>query len=216
MVIDCTMSDASPTKRFQLVGGDLCLDFTNTVGGKRGVIARENLHAYRDFLSWSQQAGVVDGLQAERLATLAAERPSEAGEVLKRAVELREAIYRIFAAIVEGRMPADADLTRLNSELAPAMCRLRVGAGESGFGWQWAPDEPRLEHPLGPVARAAAELLTNHEDLAHVHRCEGDTCGWLFLDSSKNHSRRWCDMRDCGNRAKVRRHRLKQKRADSV
>jgi predicted RNA-binding Zn ribbon-like protein len=209
------MSDASPAKRFRLVGGDLCLDFTNTVGGKRGVIARENLHVYRDFLSWSQQAGVVDSLRAERLARLAAERPEEASEVLKRAVELREAIYRIFAAIVERSAPADADLARLNSELAPALCRLQVGAAEHGFDWQWADDELRLEHPLGLVARAAAELLTNREDLAHVRRCEGDTCGWLFLDSSKNHSRRWCDMRDCGNRAKVRRHRLKQKRAEA-
>jgi predicted RNA-binding Zn ribbon-like protein len=209
------MSDASPAKRFRLIGGDLCLDFTNTVGGKRGAIARENLHVYRDFLSWSQQAGVVDSLRAERLARLAAERPEEASEVLKRAVELREAIYRIFAAIVEGRAAADADLARLNSELAPALCRLQVGAAEHGFDWQLASHEPSLEHPLGPVARAAAELLTNREDLAHVRRCEGNTCGWLFLDSSKNHSRRWCDMRDCGNLAKVRRHRLKQKRAQA-
>ncbi|HWW02078.1 MAG TPA: ABATE domain-containing protein [Candidatus Acidoferrum sp.] len=212
MVIDYTMSDASPTKKFQLIGGDLCLDFTNTVGGKRGVIEREHLKTYADVLSWSRQAGIVDDARAERLAKLAADRPSEAGHVLERAVELRETIYRIFAAIVEGRAAADADLARLNSELASALGRLRVRAGADGFDWRWADDEPLLEHPLGPVARAAAELLTDRARPAHVQRCEGDRCGWLFIDSSKNHSRRWCDMRDCGNRAKVRRHRLKQRR----
>ena len=215
MVIDFSISDAPPTKRFRLVGGNVCLNFTNTVGGKRGVVERENLHAYKDFLSWSQQAGIVEASQAELLARLAAEQPGEAGQVLKRAVDLRESIYRIFWAIAEARAPEEADITRLNSELASAMCRLRVQAGGNGFDWRWGNEEPRLEHPLGPIAHAAAELLTNPGELAHVRRCESDTCGWLFLDSSKNHSRRWCDMRDCGNLAKVRRHRLKQKRSET-
>ena len=211
MVIDCTMSDGSPAKKFQLVGGDLCLDFTNTVGGKRGVIERENLKTYADFLSWSQQAGTVQDPQAKVLAKLAAERPDEAGRVLERAMGLREVIYRIFAAVMEGSAPAAEDLARLNSELGVALCRLRVRSEDAGFEWRWGEEEPHLEHPLGPVARAAAELLTNRHEREHVRRCEGETCGWLFLDSSKNHSRRWCDMRDCGNRAKVRRHRLKQR-----
>jgi len=55
-------------------------------------------------------------------------------------------------------------------------------------------------------------LLTSSQRLNQVRQCRGDNCGWLFVDGSKNHSRRWCDMRDCGNRAKVRRHRLKQRR----
>ena len=206
------MSDAPPAKKFQFVGGDLCLDFANTVGGKRGAVTREYLNTYADFLSWCRQAGILDPVQQERLASLAAAEPGEADSVLERAVELREAIYRTFATLAERRAPDAPDLERLNSELAAALCRLRVRAGEDGFDWRWAADEPRLEHPLGPVARAAAELLTDREAMAHVRRCQGDTCGWLFLDSSKNHSRRWCDMRDCGNRAKVRRHRLKQRR----
>lgn len=207
------MSDAPAPKKFQFIGGALCLNFTNTVGGKRGAITREHLHKYGDFLSWSRQAGIVDDTQAETLSNLAAAQPAEAQLVLERAVELRETIYRICAAVVEQRSPAPADLQRLNKELAAALGRLRVHAEADGFDWQWADDEPSLAHPLGPVARAAAEVLTNPEALAHLHRCEGDTCGWLFIDSTKNHSRRWCDMRDCGNRAKMRRHRLKQKRA---
>ncbi len=212
MVTDSAISDAPPAKKFLFVGGDLCLDFANTVGGKRGAVAREHLNTYADFLSWCRQAEILDNVQEERLGNLAAAERGEAESVLGRAVELREAIYRIFATLAEQQVPDTADLERLNSELATALCRLRVRAGADGFDWRWAADEPRLEHPLAPVARAAAELLTDGEALAHVRRCQGDTCGWLFLDSSKNHSRRWCDMRDCGNRAKVRRHRLKQRR----
>ena len=204
-------SDASAAKKFQLVGGDLCLDFTNTVGGKRGAVSRENLHTYSALLNWLQQAGVVDPVQAHRLAQQAGRDPAAAGAVLSRALELREVIYRIFAAVIEGRGPVAADLQRLNAELASGLGRLRVERGAEGFRWGWRAESTDLAAPLGPIARAAADLLTNPRALPCVRRCGGDNCGWLFIDSSKNHSRRWCDMRDCGNRAKVRRHRLKQR-----
>jgi len=209
------MSDAPQVKKFQFVGGDLALDFTNTMGGKRGGIARENLHAYSDFLSWSMQAGLVDNTLAEGLAAQAVKCPEEAAAVLTRVIEVREAIYRIFAAEIEQRSPAPEDIRRLNRELAAGLGRLCVAfKGKADFEWAWTQDGCALDQPLGPVARAAADLLTSQGELSHVHRCVGDNCGWLFLDSSKNHSRRWCDMRDCGNRAKVRRHRLRHKRIE--
>jgi predicted RNA-binding Zn ribbon-like protein len=206
------MCDAPPPRRFQFVGGDLALDFTNTMGGKRAGIAREYLHTYTDFLSWCSQAGLVDNLLAEDLAVQAARCPEEAASVLARAIEVREAIYRIFAAVVENRTASAEDIGLLNRELAAGLHRLCVaaGKGKTDFGWAWTRDGCALDQPLGPVARAAADLLISHTQLNHVHLCDGDNCGWLFVDSSKNHSRRWCDMRDCGNRAKVRRHRLKQ------
>lgn len=203
--------DAQPTKKFQFVAGNLALDFTNTVGGKRGVVAREMLHAYRDFLSWCRQAGLVDEAGAERLARKAVEEQGEAGAVLERARELREAIFRICAAAISGKTAEGADVERLNEELGRALCRRRVAASEHGFVWKWVSSDEALDSPLGPVAGAAAELMTNSELLDKVHQCNGEGCGWLFLDLSKNHSRRWCDMRDCGNRAKVRRHRLRHR-----
>ena len=51
------------------------------------------------------------------------------------------------------------------------------------------------------------------EELDQVRECAGNTCGWLFVDMSRNHSRHWCDMRDCGNRAKVRRYYQRRKTA---
>lgn len=212
MATDTLPWDAPTRKKFRFVGGNLALDFTNTVGGKRGKIARENLHSYLDFLSWCWQVGLVDRDLARGLSAGAAALPEEAAIVLARATGLREAIYRLFAAAAGHRRPAAEDLALLNRELGSGLGRLRIAAGKArnSFNWEWSTESAALDIPLGPVARAAAELLTSHSLLDHVRLCGSGDCGWLFIDSSKNHSRRWCDMRDCGNLAKVRRHRLKQ------
>ncbi len=204
------VGEGQPAKKFQFVGGELCLDFCNTVGGKRGVIAKEKLDTYGDFVSWCEQAGLVDGGQARVLMGKAGRGGGEAAKVLGRAIALREAIYRMLMAVVERKEPEANDLGQLNGELARSLGRLRVGTGGDGFEWQWEEGDGPLDQPLGPIARSAADLLTSGERLFHVGQCTGDTCGWLFIDGSKNHSRRWCDMRDCGNRAKVRRFRMKQ------
>jgi predicted RNA-binding Zn ribbon-like protein len=194
---------------FQFVSGALCLDFCNTMGGSRENIPREKLHSIEDFIAWSEQAGLIDASEAERLRR---EAPDGHGpEVLTRATQLREALYRIFRAAGKGKSPLEDDLAILNAELEGSLGRLRVGKekGEKGFKWQWGDTALRLENPLGPIARSAAELLTHEHAVEQVGQCHGDNCGWLFVDLSKNHSRRWCDMRDCGNRAKVRKFRAK-------
>ena len=132
--------------------------------------------------------------------------------VLKRAVALREAIYRICLAVAEQKEPLGRDLAKLNAELERCLPRLRIAPNQQGFGWEWRSEAGALDDALGPIARSAADLLVSGELLEKLRQCQGDNCGWLFIDSSKNHSRCWCDMRDCGNRAKVRRHRLKHRR----
>jgi predicted RNA-binding Zn ribbon-like protein len=211
MIKETVLSDDSPAKRFQFVGGELCLDYCNTMGGKRGGIPREKLHSYDDFLGWCERARLVDTSQGTLLNAKAVQDADEAGSVLTRALELREAIYRIFRAIIERAQPSEADMALLNAELAKSMGRMRIGANQTGkgFGWRWAEEPVELDAPLGPLAHSAASLLASDKELAHVRQCRGENCGWLFIDSSKNHSRCWCDMRDCGNRAKVRRHRQK-------
>ena len=213
MVNECEMPEDPSAPKFQFVGGDLCLDFCNTVGGKRGGIAREKLHCLNDFISWAEQGKLLKPEQAESLKRYTARHASDAAELLVRAVELREAIFRIFVSAAAEEMPEQEDMDRLNAELSVSLGRLRVGPAKEGGGflWQWADEQLKPEHLLGPIARSAAELLVRPDLVAKVHQCEGDNCGWLFVDCSKNHSRRWCDMRDCGNRAKVRRHRKRHK-----
>jgi predicted RNA-binding Zn ribbon-like protein len=81
----------------------------------------------------------------------------------------------------------------------------------SGFTWDW-PETDELARPLWPIARAASDVLTNDADRGLLRECADGTCAWLFLDHTKNHSRRWCDMATCGSRNKVREFRERQKR----
>ncbi len=124
---------------------------------------------------------------------------------------MRETIYRIFLAGAREKKPKESDLEKLNSELSRTLPRLSIALSKVGFSWDWRHEDGALDDALGPIARSAADLLVSHESLEKVQQCKGNNCGWLFLDSSRNHSRCWCDMRDCGNLAKVRRHRLKHR-----
>jgi predicted RNA-binding Zn ribbon-like protein len=215
-VMSAVVNTTSRPKKFEFVGGDVCLDFTNTVGGKRGATSREYLNSYADFVSWCQQADLLNESTADALLRSAARHPEESAAALRRAIALRETIYRIFAALASDESPQTPDLDHLNAELSTHLGRLQVVTSKKGFNWTWANADDALDQPLGPVARSAADLLTSPHLLEQLRQCEGDTCGWLFVDSTKNHSRRWCVMSDCGNVAKVRRFRMKNRRARSA
>lgn len=198
-------------KHFGMIAGDPALDLVNTVGGWTGYsYAEEHLTRYEDLLDWGVEAGVLTSDDAAALRREAALRPAEAEAVVARARSLRRAIRDIFIAAAHRERPGDKEITLLNGFLGEAMARLRLAAGEDGIGWRWDRAGGELDQPLWPVARSAAELLTS-ERLERVRACSGDTCGWMFLDMSRNRSRRWCDMNDCGNRAKARRHYAKRR-----
>lgn len=184
-------------------GIGLCLDFANTVSPHDGAHVDDRLRAYADLLAWGQEAGILTDEGARNLAAAAA-RPAETAAVLAAAIALREAIYRVLSAVAGGRAPADDDLATLNDALARAAPHQRVVPTDGGFAWAWAGDADALDRVLWPVARSAADLLTSAR-LDRLRECAGEDCNWLFLDLSRNRSRRWCDMKECGNRAKARR-----------
>ena len=197
----------------KFVGGRLCLDFTNTVGGRSDVVLRDKLRAYGDLLRFARLSGSLPAAGARRLAHAARSHPARAAAAFRRALELREALFRIFRASIDHgnmdrRRPAARDLETLATELSTARRHERLALAGGIYLWTWD-DEAALDRVLWPVARSAGELLTSHE-LGKLRLCAGEECGWLFLDTSRNHSRRWCDMKDCGNRDKVRRFRRKQ------
>lgn len=198
----------SDEETFELIAGAISLDFANTVGGMRGGSAFEHLHDYADLVRWGRQAQILPAADAERLVRIAHQRPADAEVVMARARTLREAVYAIFAALADEVDPSTEAVAQLNDELSRALAHLGVGRAPDGFVWQWRAANGALDATLWPIARSAAELLVS--PAAHsIHQCANPTCSWLFLDTSRNHSRRWCDMRGCGNRAKVRRHRAR-------
>ena len=195
----------------KLLGGRLSLDFANTADWHASDHPVEFLTSYSDLVVWSQHVGILTDHQAQRLLKKAARRPEDANAVLERAIALREAIYRIFSAISRGGPPQAADLAAFNAELSGALAQSRIVSTAEGFAWDWAGAEDTLDQMLWPVMHDAAGLLTS-EELDRVGQCAADRCGWLFLDTSRNRSRRWCSMEDCGNRAKARRY-YERKRA---
>lgn len=196
----------------ELIGGRLCLDLTNTVSARLESLRREYLTCYDDLLEWSLHAGVLTDLDAQRLRREAARRPVESKAVLDQAIAIRETIYRIFAAIAHQRAPAMADITALNSALTQALARLQVVPSGKDFEWQWVQDRRALDAMLWPIVRSAADLLTS-ADLRRVRQCaRREGCDWLFVDATKNHSRRWCSMSMCGSIDKARRY-YQRKRA---
>ena len=199
----------------KLVGGRLFLDFINTAGGRRRssgpsaaysdpvVILGEKLNDYYDLLAWARHADLVDEGTLQALISEAGRRNGEAATVLERALALREAGHRVCRAIIDKRRPEQPDIDLLNREIAIARRHERLTVSSGGFVWEWAGVAHELDRMLWPVARSAAELLTT-ADLTRLHACGGEDCGWLFEDSSRNRSRQWCTMQDCGNLAKVR------------
>jgi predicted RNA-binding Zn ribbon-like protein len=190
----------------------LCLDFANTLEGRLTSHPQESFHSYGDLLSWVQRTGMVAPEPASHLVREATRRMVEAAATLDCAIALRETIYRIFSAVAGKRTPEATDLDLLNVVLREALAALQVTPAAEGFVWAWGDERQGLSLVLWPIAQSAAELLTS-VDLQAVRECAAPDCGWLFLDTSRNHSRRWCDMKACGNRAKARRHYERNKQA---
>jgi predicted RNA-binding Zn ribbon-like protein len=188
-----------------LVGGRLCLDFINTVHNYGSDALRDDISNYSDLIAWSARAGVLDDMEKRLLSHEALERPMEAQAAVEKMRGLRDGLYRLFGAAIEGRSADRKDLAILNKALSEALVQSQVVSRANGFVWSWSSEDGKLDRVLWPVARSAADLLTSG-DLARLRQCEGDDCTWLFLDTSKNHRRRWCEMRVCGNRVKARRH----------
>jgi predicted RNA-binding Zn ribbon-like protein len=191
------------SKPFQLLGGHVALDFTNTLDERFDPAGPlELLTSYDRLLAFCREAGLMTAPDAQRLRQEIPE--SDARQTLERATELREALYALFTAAVHKTTPPAGALETLNQVLRQAERSRVITWDGSGFAWQVETDGTPAMAPLWQIAAAAADLLAS-ADLGHVSECGSETCRWLFLDRSRNHSRRWCEMKTCGNRTKARR-----------
>jgi predicted RNA-binding Zn ribbon-like protein len=200
---------------FQLVAGSLPLDFTNTLDNRGMGPEREQelLSTYADLTAFLRQSNAISDALARKLNARAAREPRVAAAIVTKAQALREAMYRVIEAIAENREPAPADLKSVNDAVANSASRSHLQRSGENFAWTWSGEPDALERALWPIIRATADLLTS-ENLSRIRLCEADTCRWAFLDTSRNRSRRWCDMKVCGNRAKARRFYERQRHTD--
>jgi predicted RNA-binding Zn ribbon-like protein len=194
------------------MGGAVCLDFVNTLDDRFTSEPKELLKSYIDLARFGEDTGILNDVQVESLFPWSVQYQDEAQEVLKSAVELREAISEIFYAVARSKTVPASALATLNAHVREASRHIELSPGKGRFEWRFESEPIDPYAPLWPIARDAAELLAS-DRLEFVRACASKTCEWLFLDESKNHRRRWCDMTKCGNRAKAKRFYVRQKNA---
>ncbi len=207
--------DVVPVETLDLLGGRLCLDFVNTMDPRIGEHPHEFLNSYIDLVAWSKHVGLVTQKQSNIFLQNAQNRVEESIKVLNDAIVLRESLYTVFVALAADEEPQQQALHKVQHMFADAMMHATLSHTHKHFTHVWIEDQQHLDHMLWPIASSAMDVLTS-EEWKRVKQCPGiGDCGWLFLDTSKNGSRQWCSMQECGSRAKMRRQ-YARKRVEHV
>ena len=200
--------------QFELIAGNVCLDFVNTLDDRFSDQPKELLAAYRHLARFAAEAGILPRSQVDGLQARGKESPEPARRALESAIRMREAMSQVFYALVRHEPVPKPALALLNRFAQNAALHSNLVRANEHFEWQFDASRDDLEAPLWPIARSAADLLAS-DQLQFVRECASNTCRWLFLDESKNHRKRWCDMSKCGNRAKVRNFYQRQRKASA-
>jgi predicted RNA-binding Zn ribbon-like protein len=188
---------------FQLVAGHLALDFANTLDYRYAPDRLiDLLPTYERFLAFCRQSEVITAAQMRKLLDGLGEVDSQ--RVLQEVIELREALYFLILSAAPGRSPDDSHLRAVNRFLSGVRAVDEVVWHKRRFVRSSRDVTERPDGPLRQVVDAAVVLITS-SGIYNVRECSEKTCRWFFLDRSRNHSRRWCDMQLCGNRFKAKR-----------
>lgn len=201
--------------RYELIAGATCLDFINTLDDRFSNEPKELLQNYVDLARFGEDTGTLSELQVDRLMTKSVHYPQEAQRALQSAIEMREAMHEVFWALVQKQPLPRAALLVLNGYIQAAAQHMSVVPRNGRFEWEFDTRDADFRAPLWPIARSAADLLAS-DRVQFVRACASKTCEWLFLDESKNHRRRWCDMTKCGNRAKAKSFYTRQKNGSKL
>ena len=189
------------------VDADRVLAFINTLSGRPTPAPAERLLSYDERGGWAREQHLVSAAAAERLLAEARRHPHQAAAVLSRAKEFREALNKLAGAMEAGRPPQADVLETISDCLATAYTNGRLIPHDGSLQWVASADDD-LERIVWEIGRAAGRLVISPR-LTRLRACAAHDCGWWFVDDTKNRSRRWCDMKLCGNREKLRRFRAK-------
>ena len=187
------------------LAGSVCLDLANTVDWRSTEHANDRLQDYADLLRWATATKALPADALEALSAQAQRRPRAATATLARAKALRESIYAVCAAIAHGEEVPKTETARLSDALAPLLGTTHLVSQKHEMGLAWAGATDDLRYPLWPASWSMVDLLRSADRLL-LRECANTDCHWLFLDRSRNKSRRWCAMWNCGNRMKTLRY----------
>jgi len=187
-----------------LLGGTLAFDFANTSSGRGWPTHQEHLRSARDVVDWAEHAKLLSTADGAWLRDVLKSDPALADLLLRRALDTRENIHAICVEIAAGRAVPPPRLDSLARAHAANLAHAHLVDENGRYVWSWEPQQWPIEALLGPIVLSALTTLTQGE-LARLRRCQNEKCGWVFFDTTKNRSRRWCEMEICGNRAKQKR-----------
>jgi predicted RNA-binding Zn ribbon-like protein len=202
-------AENAPVKPFELIAGHVALDLVNTVDHRFGPPApQERLVTYDDLLRFALQSEILTDRQAKKLRRNEASL-DERETILQQVRYLREALAAVSYAQLDGQEPDAASLATLEDHFKQAAAHRHLVAENIQLAWNWSGLSREIAAPWWLLSQAAADLVLSDQS-AHIRCCSSETCRWLFLDTSKNHTRRWCEMKTCGNRMKARRFHARQ------
>lgn len=193
----------------QLDGGCSCFDFINTVHSRVEEERHEYLETYADLLEWCRYTELLPEERLKILSKQAKGDLQEARKAMTEIIDAREMLYRFFSAVAAGETIASQDLGAFNSRLSESLSKLRFTADDGKLHPGWKTGDPDFGEPLWRVMKSAYDILTE-EPFDRIKECEA--CGWIFLDQSKNKSRRWCSMQTCGSIHKAKKYYRRKKR----
>ena len=191
----------------EAVDAERVLAFINTLSSRPTPEPVERLTSYDALVEWAREQHLISAAAAEGLLAEARRHPHQAGSVLARAKDFREALNGLALAVEQQRQPSAAVLQTISDRLADGYAHGRLVPHDGALQWISSAEDD-LDRVLWEISRAAGRLVLSPR-LSRVRACAAGDCGWWFVDDTKNHSRRWCDMKLCGNREKVRRFRQK-------
>lgn len=191
--------------RYEFIGGNLALDFANTVHNHGMADPEDDLKSTGDLAEWANQAGLLRPGEMARLKRAPADNAQ-----FRKALDLREMLYEIFSRKARSKKPGWLALREFQGVYQSAIRHAEFHPTADHYRLAWPEATPPLERALREIVRSAAGLLTS-EALPRVRQCAGEKCSWLFVDTSRNGLRCWCDMKACGNRAKVQRFRRRNR-----
>jgi predicted RNA-binding Zn ribbon-like protein len=190
---------------FELTGGNLALDFVNTVDSRPTDHPNELLTRYNELFSWARQTKLLSRMEELNLLKKADRHPAEGEAARKSAIALRELLFQILNNVIDGKKITEETLSKWNKYVQRSNDSYQLVKTKDGFSWESNADPLEFDSVLWPVVRSAVELMTG-PNLTKLRRCAAENCDWLFLDMSKAGNRLWCDMTVCGNRAKAERY----------
>jgi len=204
---------ANPTDAsFRYVGGNPALDLVNTVDWTDHGLVHERLSDYTQLVRWAEGAGVIDAAAARQLRKRATRSPDTARRTFHSALRVREALQLVVSGVAAPKRVAPADrraaLELLNASLKNCLARLRLQPGARQMSLSWRDFGSDLESPIWSVVWSAARLLSS-EEADKLRICDGENCGWVYVDRSRNGLRRWCEMSTCGTLRKSERRRAR-------